>query len=164
MESFLSCPDLKNATKRVVLMRRTGTAKRKISIIGSMMIVASDCVRWVSNTLLTFSLLLGQEWIAPRFMPAGNQIFQLPSVKGYVVASFYKLVSNNCCRNLELILQYTFRLWDGIVKYSVLILVIPSRYARSQLDHAYTIITIITKASCISHYTPTMFIPWHTSS
>ena len=46
MESFFELSRFKNATKRVVLMRRTGMAKRKISIIGSMMIVASDCVRW----------------------------------------------------------------------------------------------------------------------
>jgi hypothetical protein len=38
---FLSCPDLKNATERATLMRRVGTARRKIEMISSMMIVAS---------------------------------------------------------------------------------------------------------------------------
>ena len=38
---FLSCPDLKNATDRVALMRRVGTARRKIEMINSVVIVAS---------------------------------------------------------------------------------------------------------------------------
>ena len=38
---FLCCPDLKNATDKVALMRRVGAARRKTEMINSMMIVAS---------------------------------------------------------------------------------------------------------------------------